>query len=113
MEGKMMANNISLTVRLPHELNKQLQSVAKEVGMTKTNLLRSTIHDCLTTEDVMLDFSPTSASRDRLVLNVNQITYNILENACKQHSQSMNAVVTAVAVLALERSTKWLQSTKR
>lgn len=106
-----MANNISLTVRLPHELNSQLQDIAKKIGMTKTNLLRSAIHDFLTEDSVSLDFSPVSGPKDRLVLNVNQITNNILENACKKHSQSMNAIVTAVGVLALERSTKWLQST--
>lgn len=107
-----MPNNISLTVRLPHELNSQLQLAAKEVGVTKTNLLRSAIHDFLTTDAVVLDFSPTPGAKDRLVLNVNQITHSILEAACRKHSQSMNAVVTAVAILALERATKWLQSAK-
>lgn len=107
-----MANDISLTIRLPHELNIQLQAVAKELGMTKTNLLRSAIHDFLTVDGVALDFSLTSGTKDRLVLNINHITHNILESACAKYSQSMNAVVTAVGVLALERSSKWLQSTK-
>lgn len=107
-----MANDISLTVRLPHELNARLQSVAKELGMTKTNLIRFAIHDFLTTDDVLLDFSVTAGPKDRLVLNVNKITQGILETACNKHSQSMNAVVTAVSVLALERSTKWLESTR-
>lgn len=107
-----MANDISLTVRLPHTLNAQLQAVSKELGMTKTSLLRSAIHDFLVKDNAMLDFSETTGTKDRLVLNVNQITYNILENSCKKYSQSMNAVVTAVGFLALERSTKWLQSAK-
>lgn len=105
-----MPNDISLTVRLPHELNIQLQSSAKKLGMTKTNLLRAAIHDFLTKDDVHLDFSIESTARDRIVLNVNQITYNILETTCEKYSQSMNAVITAVGVLALERSTTWLQS---
>ncbi|MEY8437951.1 hypothetical protein [Anaerotruncus colihominis] len=105
-----MANNISLTVRLPHTLNTQLQAAAKALGMTKTNLLRSAIHDFLTVENVVLDFSATSDTKDRLVLNINQMTHTILENACRKHSQSMNAIITAVGFLALERSTTWLQS---
>ncbi len=38
-------NDISLTVRLPHELNIRLKTASKEVGVTKTNLIRSAIHD--------------------------------------------------------------------
>ena len=109
-EETAMANNISLTVRLPHTLNTQLQAAAKALGMTKTNLLRSAIHDFLSVENVVLDFSATSDTKDRLVLNINQMTHTILENACRKHSQSMNAIITAVGFLALERSTTWLQS---
>lgn len=109
-----MANNISLTVRLPHELNVQLAAIAKEVGMTKTNLIRSAIHGFLTEDENNIDFSQNNVSqRDRLVLNVNQITYSILENASKKHNESINSVITAVSILALERSSKWLQSTKQ
>lgn len=109
-----MANDISLTVRLPHELNVQLTTIAKEVGMTKTNLIRSAIHDFLTEDENNIDFSQNNVSqRDRLVLNVNQITYNILENTSKKYNESINSVITAVSVLALERSSKWLQSTKQ
>jgi ribbon-helix-helix protein, copG family len=108
-----MPNEISLTVRLPSELNLQLQSVAKELGMTKTALIRSAIHDFLIKDDVVLDFSSVAGKKDRLVLNINQITYNILENTCKKNDQSMNAVIIAVCYLALERSAKWLQSAKQ
>ena len=108
-----MTNNISLTIRLPHELNVQLKTVSKELGMTRTNLIRSAIHDFLTTKDIITFNFETKYTdkKDRLVLNVNQLTYDILEKACKENDQSMNAVVTAVSVLALERSVKWLQST--
>lgn len=107
-----MANDLSLTIRLPHELNNQLKQVSKNIGITKTNLIRSAIHDFLTDEKVVLNFSfKYSNEKDRLVLNVNQITYNILENTCKKYNQSMNAVVTSVSIMALERSSKWLQST--
>lgn len=108
-----MSNNISLTVRLPHELSVKLQAAGKELGMTRTNLIRSAIHDFLINDASTLNFSAIPGSKDRLVLNINQITYDILENACKEHSQSMNAVITAVSILALERATKWLQSTKQ
>ena len=109
--GVTMANDISLTVRLPYELSVKLKEVSKDIGVTKTNLIRSAIHDFLTTDEIVLDFSQSEVEKkDRLVLNVNQITYGILEEACKKYNQSMNAVITAVSFLALERSAKWLQS---
>lgn len=112
--GFVMANEISLTVRLPHDLNQKLTKIAKEIGMTKTNLIRSAIHDFLTANQTNLDFSENYiGKRDRLVLNVNQITYNILEATCNQYNQSMNAVITVVSYLALERSSKWLQATQK
>ena len=112
--GIKLANNISITVRLPRELNVQLATVARDIGMTKTNLIRSAIHDFLSNEDFELEFSNTYEGKpDRLVLNVNKLTHDILENACKKYSQSMNAVITAVSILALERSAKWLQSTQK
>lgn len=109
-----MTNNISLTVRLPHELNMQLKSVSTDIGVTKTNLIRSAIHDFLTADNINLNFSQINSSKkDRLVLNVNQLTLNILEDACNNFGQSMNAIITAVSILALERSSKWLQSAKQ
>lgn len=108
-----MANDISITVRLPHELNIQLKAVSKEIGMTKTNLIRSAIHDFLTIDEKTLEFPSSDPSqKDRLVLNVNQLTYSILENTCKKYNQSMNAVIIAVSALSLERSSKWLQATQ-
>lgn len=104
-----MANDISLTVRLPKELSINLKTSAKRIGMTKTNLIRSTIHE-LAKNKSPLEFSEDSASdRDRMVLNVNQITYDILEGFCQQYNQSMNAVVTAVCVEALKNATRWIQ----
>lgn len=107
-----MANDISLTIRLPHELNAELKKTAKDVGVTKTNFIRCAIHDFLTVDTITLKFPQNpSPQKDRLVLNVNQLTYSILKNACEKYNQSMNAIVIAVSILALERSTKWLQST--
>ena len=106
-----MTNNISLTIRLPHELNTNLQVAAKQLGLTKTNLIRSAIHDFLVDDKIVLDFTPKYMdAKDRMVLNVNQLTYDILESTCTKYGQSMNAVITVVSVLALERSSKWLQS---
>lgn len=107
-------NNISLTIRLPHELNIQLTQASKRLGMTKTNLIRSAIHDFLPINKIELDFSypHPSEKNDRLVLNVNQLTHSILKETCQTYNQSMNAVVIAVSILALERATKWLQSTQ-
>ncbi len=109
-----MSNDISLTVRLPHELNIQLGIVSKDMGVTKTNLIRSAIHDFLTNDQTILSFTPSSSDKkDRLVLNINQMTRNILENACQKYNQPMNAVITSISILALERSSKWLQATRK
>jgi antitoxin component of RelBE/YafQ-DinJ toxin-antitoxin module len=108
-----MPNTISLTIRLPHELNTELTAIAKSLGMTKTNLIRSAIHDILTSDEPALDFSGEfSGKRERMVLNINQLTYDILEKSCKKYNQSMNSVVVAVSIIALERSSKWLESTQ-
>ena len=104
--------NISLTIRLPHELNTQLTVISKKLGVTKTNFIRSAIHDFLTIKESDLNFSYSSKKTDRLVLNVNQLTHNILQEACQTYNQSINAIVIAVSILALERATKWLQSTQ-
>lgn len=98
-----MANNdISLTVRLPHELNEKLKVASKKLGITKTNLIRWGIH-LLKDETNTLTFSSGfPVTKDRLVLNVNQLTYEILDHACHQYNQSMNATVIAICVLALE-----------
>ena len=109
-----MSNNISLTVRLPHELNAQLKEMSKSLGLTKTNLIRAGIHDFLTSDEYVLDFKLNQTDKkDRLVLNINQITFDILQNTCEKYNQSMNAVVTAVSILALERSAKWLKSVRK
>lgn len=108
-----MPNDISLTVRLPHELNIKLKSESKKVGMTKTNLIRIAVHELLAKNKAELDFSiDYDDAKDRLVLNVNQLTYDILNSACKKYNQPMNAVVTAISSVALELSAKWLQSTE-
>ena len=107
-----MPNNISLTVRLSHELNTQLKVVSKKLGMTRTNLLRGVIHDILPKEEV-LDFSSPADERDRFVLNVNELTHSILQDACEKHAQPMNAVMTAVAHLALARAARWLPPTEK
>lgn len=103
------SNNFPLTIRLPHELNVQLQEAAKKLGMTRTDLLRIAIHFILPNNTELLDFSVWNGKKDRLVLNVNQLTLNILQDICDKYSQSMNSVVTAVAILALEHSKGLLQ----
>jgi hypothetical protein len=105
-----MTNNISITVRLPQGISNELKILAKDLGMTRTNLLRMSIHDFLAKNETTLTFADIdTAKRDRLVLNVNQFTFDILDAACKKHQQSMNSIINAVSLLALERYTKWLQ----
>lgn len=107
-----MNNDLSLTVRLPRDLSRQMKSVCQKLGMTRTNLIRSAIHDFLTVDGIQLDFPDYTGEKDRLVLNLNQLTYDILNTACQRYNQSMNAVIVAISVLALERASKWLQATR-
>ncbi|MGL6198720.1 MAG: hypothetical protein ACRC3H_07280 [Lachnospiraceae bacterium] len=103
-------NNISLTIRLPEKLNLELTKVSKELGMTKSNLIRAAIHGFLTSDEAALDFSLPydSSPKFRMVLIVNQHTYDILIKASEKYSQSINIIVTAIIYLALERGIKWL-----
>lgn len=104
-----MPNDISLTVRLPSELNEQLQKTAKALGMTKTNLIRLGIHDYFGSPHAALDFSMNRVeSRYRLVLNVNDFTFKIIDGLCKKHDQSVNAVVTALCIYSVERFSRLL-----
>lgn len=106
-----MLNNIPITVRLPIELNDRLTVNAKALGVTKTNLIRMAIHELPKSDEIALDFSQNFTDKKyRLVLNVNALTYDILENACKKYEQSMNAVVIAIGYFALDISAKLLQS---
>lgn len=103
-------NDIALTVRIPQELNLELTDVSKRLGMTKTNLIRMSIHTWLLPNIKTLDFSAPEADkqRSRLVLNVNQLTHDILIRVSEECQQSINATVIAACRLAIERASKWL-----
>lgn len=104
-----MPNNIALTIRLPHDINDNLKITSKRLGFTKTNIIRMAIHELLAKGKIVLDFSAEySTDRVRLVLNVNQLTYDILNDACEQYNQSMNSVVTAICKATLEYYSKLL-----
>ena len=103
-----MANDISLTIRLPHEINENLKIEAKRLGFTRTSLIRIAIHELFAKGKITLDFSQKySADKDRLVLNINQLTNDILHNTCEQYGQAMNSVVTAICAAALKYCSKW------
>lgn len=106
----MSSNNISVTVRLPHDLNEELKTTSAKVGMTKTNLIRLAIHECLAKGTDKLQFSEKSCpQKDRLVLNINQTTLDLLNEASVKHGQSVNAVVTSVCIWGIEYYSRWLQ----
>ena len=104
-------NFTSITVRLPHDLNTSLTNACKALGMPKTTLIRIIIHEDLQRRrnEIVFDVD-ASSGRDRLVLNVNEKTYAVLESVANQHNQSINAVVTVTCSLALERASKWLKA---
>lgn len=105
-----MANDISLTVRLPKELNTALTKLSKDLGITKVNLLRFAIHLFLSERPTSLAFTDTTATKDkaRLVFFTNQVTYNLLADASIKYGQSINSVITSIAMMALEHYSKYL-----
>lgn len=103
-----MNNNISLTIRLPNSLNVKLTDTSKSLGLTKVSFIRFAIWNFLDEHPQPLTFTDSTENTFRLVLAVNQNTYEILERACQQHNQSINSIVIAVSVLALERYAKYL-----
>lgn len=105
-----MANDISLTVRLPKELNTALTKLSKDLGITKVNLLRFAIHLFLSERPTSLTFTDTTATKDkaRLVFLTNHVTYNLLADASAKYGQSINSVITSIAMMALEHYSKYL-----
>ena len=100
-------NEIALTIRIPDDLNEGLTKTAKDLGMTKLNLIRFAIWDFLENENCKLLFS-TKENNFRVALKVNKNTYQLLEQASKQYGQSINSIVIAVTTLALTRYSKYL-----
>lgn len=103
-----MNNNISLSIRLPNSLNSRLTNTSKSLGLTKVSFIRFAIWNFLDENPQPLTFFDSSENTFRLVLAVNQNTYEIIERACQQYNQSINSIVVAVSALALERYAKYL-----
>lgn len=104
-----MSNDISLTVRIPKDLNTELTKLAKELGVTKVNLLRFAIHLFLSEKPTELTFSDISSEdRFRFVFNTNQVTYNLLVKASEKYGQPINSILNSISVLALEHYSKYL-----
>lgn len=105
----MKNNDISLTIRIPENLHKQLSELAKSLGVTKVTLLRFAIHLFLSDKPTKLTFNTVSADKKhRFVFNINQMTYDLLSSARKEYQQSINNVVTEITVLALKHYSRYL-----
>jgi len=105
-----MANNIPLTLRLPADLNEQLNRIAKATGITKTNLLRQSIYDYLDVPEIKIsDFNilPVyGTEKHRIVLNINSYTYDILEKQSKKFSLSFNNLLAYSSIKILQYYSK-------
>lgn len=88
-----MSNNISLTLRMPHELDKELSSISTFIGITKSNLIRESIHRCLCKDYEYKDYFPETPNEYRIALNINENTYKILENYSNSKNISMNSAI--------------------
>lgn len=105
-----MGNDVSLTVRLPKDLNSELTNLSKKLGITKVNLLRFAVHYFLQDKPTTLTFD-TSIVEDekfRFAFNVNRTAYELLNSASEEYGQSINSVVTSIAFLALKHYSRYL-----
>ena len=111
-KGGVFMNDVSLTVRLPDDLDKQLKATSKALGFTKTNMIRLSIHEYLdpsTLDDLKEVVSKYGGDRHRLVLNINQLTYDILEKLSIEHDVSINHLLIYSSAKSLEHYSKLLK----
>ena len=102
-------NEISLTVRMPQDLNDQLTALCKRLGLPKLPFLRFSVWVFLNDDPKDLIFDEIqSDSKFRFTFNVNKNIYDILETTSKRYEQSINSVVIKVANMALERYSTYL-----
>lgn len=100
----MAKEKISLTLRLPIELNEQITEVSKLLGFTKTNLIRLSIYEYLdkdTLPDLNTIISEYSDFKYRMVFNINQSTYQILEKQAKNYNLPINKLLVYSSKKAL------------
>lgn len=104
-----MENNISLTIRIPEELNKCFTELSQNLGIPKVAMLRYAVW-IMNENPTELSFDQMAATDNtfRFAFNVNPKTYQIIENLSLQYSQSINSIVTALIILTLERYSKYL-----
>lgn len=100
----MSNEKVSLTLRLPVELNEQITKVSKALGFTKTNLIRLSIYEYLD-QDELPDLNATISEYNdfkyRMVLNINQATYQILEKQSKSYNLPINKLLVYSSKRAL------------
>ncbi|EGP4752372.1 hypothetical protein [Enterococcus hirae] len=100
----MSTEKISLTLRFPTELNEQITSVSKALGFTKTNLIRLSIYEYLD-QDTLPDLNSTLTEfndfKYRMVLNINQSTYQILERQSEAYNLPINKLLVYSSKRAL------------
>lgn len=100
----MSKEKISLTLRFPIELNKEITKAAKSLGFTKTNLIRLSIYEYLD-QDELPDLNTTISEYNdfkyRMVLNINQATYQILEKQSKSYDLPINKLLVYSSKKAL------------
>ena len=106
-----MDDVVALTVRLPSKLSDDLVAVSKKLRITRTNLLKISIHAFSIDDEAVLDYESNAAtsSRKRVVLKLGRFLYDIVERESKSSGQSINAVIVAIGhynLLRVARRTK-------
>lgn len=104
-----MSNDISLTIRLPLDLDAKLSDVSDFLGITKSNLIRESIHRCLDKEHNYIEYDFDNSEKHRIALNLNQNTYKILEMFVKDNTVSMNSAIIFSVSQSVEHYTKLMK----
>lgn len=101
-----MPNDISLTARIPLDLDNRLSDVSEFLGITKSNLIRESIHRCLGDGSLFEKYVSTSSEKHRIVLNVNHNTYRILEQYIEKNNVSVNNAIIFAIYKSVEHYSK-------
>lgn len=84
-----------LTIRLPKDLSDDLSLLGKELGMSKSDMIKTSILKYLVTNDMedFKDFSIDKKEVFRSTMNVSDSLYKILEKQAKKYGTTINFLI--------------------
>lgn len=84
-----------ITIRLPKNLSDDLSLLGKELGMSKSDMIKTSILKYLVTNDMedFKDFSIDKKETFRSTMNVSDSLYKILEKQAKAYETTINFLI--------------------